>query len=123
MKKLLLILILGTSALAAQTTRNVDLSWSASASTSVTGYNVQRATSTSGPFTVLNTAPIATTSYVDSTATVGSTYSYQVIAISPACTSSTPVGTACGNSAPSATATTTVPPTPTAVVTVTVVVP
>ena len=122
MRFILLFLAVG-SALAAQTTRPVDLSWTASTSASVTGYNVQRATSPSGPFTVLNSAPITTTSFVDSTATVGSTYSYQVIAISPACASSTPVGTACGNSAPSTASTTTVPPQPAVVVTVTVVVP
>jgi len=105
----------------AQTTRDVDLSWTASTTTQVTGYNVQRSTSTSGPFTILNTALIAGTSYVDATAVVGSTYTYEVIAVAPACTptSTTP----CGSSAPSAPATTAVPAQPVAVVTVTIAIP
>jgi len=107
----------------AQTTRSVDLTWSASTSSGVTGYNVMRATSTSGPFTTLNTSLVAGTAYVDTTAVVGSTYTYEVTAVAAACTPTTPVGTPCGSSVPSTPATTTVPPQPAVTVTVTIAVP
>lgn len=119
---LLLVLSLGAAAYA-QSTRPVDLSWTASTSPGVLGYNVMRATSAAGPFTTLNTSLVTTTSYVDSTAVIGSTYTYEVTAVAAACTATTPVGTPCGSSAPSAAATTTVPAQPAVTITVTVAVP
>lgn len=56
----------------------VDLSWTASTSTSVIGYKVYRATSTSGPFISLNASPVSATTYTDSTVTSGTTYYYVV---------------------------------------------
>jgi hypothetical protein len=54
----------------------VALSWTAS--TGATGYNVQRSTTTGGPYTVIGTA--AGASYTDTTATNGTTYYYVISA-------------------------------------------
>lgn len=117
------LLVLAFAALlsAQSATRNVVLSWTASTSSGVTGYNVYRATATAGPFTLLTTAPVAATTYTDS-GTVGSTYTYQVTAVTSPCTPTTPATQPCGESAP-ATASSTVPPKPIATATITVVVP
>lgn len=57
------------------------LTWTASSTTNVT-YNVYRSASTSGPFTTpLNTSPITTTTYTDTTVQAGQTYYYVVTAI------------------------------------------
>src|SRR5215831_16033153 len=50
-------------------THTVDLSWVASTSADVTGYNIYRAvySSACGPLSKINTALVATTSYTDST--------------------------------------------------------
>ena len=54
----------------------VDLSWTASTSTGVTGYNVYRGTTSGGPYTQLNSSLVAGTTYTDSTVDVGQTYYY-----------------------------------------------
>src|ERR1039458_6220124 len=77
MKKLTLVGLLAAALLNAQapTTRNVVLAWTASTSSGVTGYNVFRSASTTGPFTVpLNTTPVTATNYVDTGAVIGNTY-------------------------------------------------
>jgi hypothetical protein len=107
--------------LSAQTMRPVVLTWTASTSTGITGYNVSRGTSPSGPFTLLTPTPITVLTYTDS-GTVGQTYTYQVVTVAPACTPTTPVTQACGMSAP-ASASTNVPPPPGITATITVVVP
>lgn len=120
------ILLLALCSLAAaQGSRNVDLSWTASTSTGVTGYNVYRCSAPCTPTigTPLNSALIATTSYVDTTAVIGQTYTYAVAAVAPACTPNTPTTTPCGQSALSTPTSTTVPPQPAITVTVTVSVP
>ena len=104
------------------TTRQVVLSWTASTSTGISGYNVYRGTATNGPFTLLTTTPVTAVTYTDAGAVVGSTYTYQVTTVAPPCNSSTPVTQACGESAP-ATASTAVPPRPVVTTIVTVVVP
>src|SRR5579864_4404001 len=81
----------------AQLSRPVDISWTASTTTGVTGYNVYRAGS-SGVFSIINTAPITTTNYVDTSAQIGKTYSYTVTALSTPCTPTTPVTSVCGES-------------------------
>jgi fibronectin type 3 domain-containing protein len=58
----------------------VTLSWTASTSPGV-GYNCYRATSTNGPFKVVNTGLIASTSYVDKTVQSGTTYYYYATAV------------------------------------------
>lgn len=118
------LMLLCSAALFAQgATRTVALAWTASTSTGVNGYNVYRATSASGPFTLLNTALVTVTSYSDLSATVGQTYTYEVAAVAPACTPTTPATTPCGQSPMSVPSTTTVPPQPAVTVTVTVAVP
>lgn len=123
MRKLVALLVLATAALVAQsTTRLVQLSWTASTTNGVTGYNIFRGPTASGPFTQLNTTPITGTSFNDTTAVVGQTYTYQVDAVAAACTPTTPVTTACGSSVPAVTATN-VPPQPAVTGTVTTIVP
>jgi hypothetical protein len=60
---------------------NVDLSWAASSSTDVVGYNVYRATVSGGPFTKINTALNATTAFVDNSVLAGQTYYYVTTAV------------------------------------------
>jgi len=55
---------------------SVALSWDASSSSSVDGYNIYRAAATSGPFSKLNSSPDNGTSYTDSSVQSGSTYFY-----------------------------------------------
>lgn len=59
---------------------SVDLAWDASTST-VTGYNVYRATQSGGPYTLLNTSPLGGTAYTDSTVQAGQNYFYVVTAV------------------------------------------
>lgn len=124
MKKLLLLLLLALPIMAQSATRNVSVSWTVSTSSGVTGYNVSRAVTATGPFTSLTATPLPATavSFNDPTAVVGQTYTYQVFASAAACTPTTPVATPCGNSTP-VTASTTVPPQPGATITVTLTVP
>jgi hypothetical protein len=57
----------------------VSMSWNAS--TGATGYNALRSTTSGGPYTALNTTPIKTTTYEDTTVTSGATYYYVVNAV------------------------------------------
>jgi fibronectin type 3 domain-containing protein len=59
----------------------VSLSWAASTSSGVTGYQVSRGTSSSGPFTLLSSVGATTTSYLDTTVVSGTTYYYVVAAV------------------------------------------
>ncbi|HYA62405.1 MAG TPA: choice-of-anchor D domain-containing protein, partial [Candidatus Sulfotelmatobacter sp.] len=62
----------------------VDLSWNASTSTSVTGYNVYRATTSGGPYAKINPSLEASMNYSDSTVLSGQTYYYVTTAVDPA---------------------------------------
>ena len=62
------------------TTHSVTLSWTASTS-QVAGYNCYRSTSPSGPFSVLNSSLISSTSFVDHAVQGESTYYYYVTAV------------------------------------------
>jgi titin len=64
-------------------TSQIQLSWTAPIDGNVptTGYNVYRATSSAGPFNMINPGPIGTTSYSDNTAAAGTLYYYQVTAV------------------------------------------
>src|SRR5262249_45442096 len=53
----------------------------ASSSTNASGYSVYRQNGTSGPWTKLNSSLVTGTSYTDSTASPGSTYTYTVHAV------------------------------------------
>lgn len=127
MKELAIFLLMSVSLSAQAATRSVILTWTASTSTTVTGYSVYRCTVVSPATTctpnVSGTA-IGTstgTSYTDSAAT-GSAYGYSVVANAPACTGSTPVTSPCGTSAPAST-TVPVPPQTAGATNVIVVVP
>ena len=72
-----------TVTVAAPVQHTVTLSWAASTAT-VSGYNIYRGTVSGGPYTQINTALDATTSYVDSTVQSGQTYYYVTTAVSAA---------------------------------------
>jgi Abnormal spindle-like microcephaly-assoc'd, ASPM-SPD-2-Hydin len=55
---------------------SVTLSWTASTSKGVIGYDVYRGGQSGGPYTLLNPAPVAGTSYTDSAVQAGDTYYY-----------------------------------------------
>ena len=59
---------------------SVDLSWSASTSV-VVGYNVYRGAQSGGPYTKLNSTPVALTNDTDGTVQPGQTYFYVVTAV------------------------------------------
>lgn len=63
------------------TATSATLSWTASTSSNVAGYNVYRAAVSSGPFTKVNSALVAGTSYTDSSVQPGQTYYYVVTAV------------------------------------------
>ena len=65
----------------AAVTHSVTLSWVASTSSSVVGYNVYRGSVSGGPYTMLNSAPNVSTSYTDMTVSGGQTYYYIVTAV------------------------------------------
>jgi len=110
--KLAIFLLAASAAFAQAPTRPVELTWSASATPGVTGYNVYRATAPTGPFAALNTTPVTTPTYNDSGAQVGMTYTYYVTAVAPSCSASLPAATACGESVPSQSVTVPVGPRP-----------
>jgi fibronectin type 3 domain-containing protein len=59
----------------------VSLSWTASISTGVAGYYVERGTTSGGPYQILNSSPETATSYVDSTVLNGKEYFYVIISV------------------------------------------
>lgn len=59
----------------------VDLSWSASTSSNVAGYYIERATTSGGPYQILNSSKDTGTSYVDSTVQAGKEYFYVIVAV------------------------------------------
>ena len=61
---------------------SVSLGWNTSTSSGVAGYNIYRATVSTGPFTRINSALDATPYDTDSTVTAGQTYYYAVTAVS-----------------------------------------
>jgi hypothetical protein len=62
---------------------DMSLSWSASTSSDIVGYNVYRGTTAGGESsTPLNSTPISGTSYLDETVTAGTTYYYVVKSVS-----------------------------------------
>jgi hypothetical protein len=67
---------------AAATQHSVQLSWNASISTGVSGYNVYRATTSGGYSTTpLNPSPVTTLTYTDLTVTASDQYFYVVTAV------------------------------------------
>jgi len=62
-------------------TANVMLSWDASNSQGVIGYNVYRGTATGGPYTKINQNLVSTTNYIDGLVQDGYTYYYVTTAV------------------------------------------
>src|SRR5208282_5336035 len=63
------------------TAHSVNLSWDASTSQQVIGYNVYRGTNPNGPYTQINSSLDPNTSYTDSTVQSGQTYYYVTTAV------------------------------------------
>ncbi len=63
-------------------TPNIEVSWSASGSSYTSGYSVERATASAGPYTVIASLSSGESSYLDSSASLGysTTYYYRVSA-------------------------------------------
>jgi hypothetical protein len=64
-------------------THYVDLAWTASASSGVTGYNVYRGTVSGGPYTQINGALITGTAYTDFAVTSGQHLCYVITSYAP----------------------------------------
>ena len=60
---------------------SVTLSWSASSSPGVAGYNVYRATVAGGPYAKLNGSPVSSLSFTDASVAGGGTYFYVATAV------------------------------------------
>jgi hypothetical protein len=60
---------------------SVDLSWTASQSPGVVGYNIYRCSVAGGPYSKVNSALNADTTYTDTTVTAGQTYFYVAKAV------------------------------------------
>jgi hypothetical protein len=62
-------------------THSVALSWTASSS-SVAGYNVYVSPSSAGPYSLLNSSPVPSTSFVDTNVQAGDTYYFRITSVS-----------------------------------------
>jgi hypothetical protein len=63
------------------TSSSVSLSWTASTSSTASGYNVYRASAQGGPYTKLTSSPITATTYTDNTVQAGNSYYYATTAV------------------------------------------
>jgi len=61
----------------------VALSWVASTSTGVTGYDVYRGSISGGPYTQITSTPVSGTAYTDTNVASGATYYYVATAVGP----------------------------------------
>lgn len=61
---------------------SVNLGWSASSSSGVTGYNVYRGTVSGGPYSKIVSSPVSGINYTDSTVKAGVDYYYVVTSVS-----------------------------------------
>jgi len=59
----------------------VQLSWGASSSSGVTGYNIYRGTVSGGPYSKINSALVVGTTYTDSSVQAGQNYFYVTTAL------------------------------------------
>jgi hypothetical protein len=59
----------------------VSLSWTASTSSNIAGYNVYRGSASSGPFTIVNSSLVAGTAFTDTTVAAGQAYYYVCTAV------------------------------------------
>ena len=60
---------------------SASLTWTASTSPNIAGYDVYRGATSGGPYTKLNTPLVVTTSYIDNGLTAGQTYYYVTKAV------------------------------------------
>jgi hypothetical protein len=67
---------------------SVDLSWDASGTPGIVGYNVYRSSASGGPYSLLTTSPDPSLLFSDTTVTAGQTYYYAVTALNSAGTES-----------------------------------
>jgi hypothetical protein len=82
MKRLtVLLILLLLAAPSYPQTHSVALTWTASTSSGVTGYNAYRSSTSGGPYSKINSALISGTSYTDSSVTAGQTYYYVATAV------------------------------------------
>jgi hypothetical protein len=65
----------------ATTNHYVSLTWTASTSPNIIGYNVYRSSTSAGPYTQLNSQLVTTVSYNDSTVAAGQTYFYVMTSV------------------------------------------
>lgn len=72
--------VLGTGCLTGSP-HSVSLSWTASTSTNVVGYNVYRGTTSNGPYTKVNSSPVSATAFTDNAVQSGVTYYYVATAV------------------------------------------
>jgi hypothetical protein len=79
---------------------SVTLTWTASASSGLSGYRIYRAPTAGGPYTALHSTPVTGTTYVDYTVIGGVTYYYVARAVASSGTESSN-----SNEAPAAIAT------------------
>jgi hypothetical protein len=73
----------------ASSAHSVALSWISSTS-SVAGYNVYVSSSSVGPYSLLNSSPVPTTSYVDTNVQAGDTYYFRITSVSTSYQESAP---------------------------------
>jgi hypothetical protein len=79
----------GTCVTTSAPTYRVNLTWVASTGSSVTGYNIYRATATGGPWTRLNSGLIPSTSFADTSVQSGQAYYYVATAVNSSGSEST----------------------------------
>ncbi len=73
---------LSGTATAPTQSHSVTLTWTASSSSDVTGYNVYRSSTSGGSYGLLTTSPVSGGSFVDTTVAAGQTYYYVVTSVS-----------------------------------------
>ncbi|HEV7298651.1 MAG TPA: choice-of-anchor D domain-containing protein [Tepidisphaeraceae bacterium] len=79
-----------TGLAAVESSGGVSLTWSANADVDLAGYDVYRSSAANGTFTKLNATLLTGTSYADTTAPVGATSYYRLVAVDTAGLNSTP---------------------------------
>jgi hypothetical protein len=77
---------------ASSSAHSVALSWNSSSS-NVAGYNVYVSSSSRGPYSLLNSSPVAGTNYVDTNVESGDTYYFYITSVSPSYQESAPSAT------------------------------
>jgi hypothetical protein len=60
---------------------SATLSWTASASPNISGYNIYRGTASGGPYSKVNSALVAATTFTDNSVQAGQTYYYALTAV------------------------------------------